>query len=273
VRLLGLVRVLLVAGIAVMAGGVVPHAQFEKNISVTFDGWNKMPDGSYELVLGYLNRNPEAVEIPIGPDNNVQPGGPDLGQPTTFLPGRQRIMFRIPVPKDFKGKYVWTLNYAGVTQLATASIDQNYSLDEGLEPPPTVKAGATVTAKVSQAVKLAPNIGPAPKRPASEIESGARNRPAPQRLTIWWSKFRGPGTVTFGDGHDRDGHDREEAPQPARGRREAPLGTFSVTCANPPDATCGSTTARFSAPGTYLLRVVAVERTSSNALMSVTVTP
>src|SRR5579864_6798161 len=127
-RLLRVPDVLIVSGLFVCGATVSPHAQFEKNISVTFDGWNKMPDGSYELVFGYLNRNPEAVEIPIGPDNNVQPGAPDLGQPTTFLPGRQRIMFRVPVPKDFKGKYVWTLNYAGVTQLATASIDQNYSL-------------------------------------------------------------------------------------------------------------------------------------------------
>jgi hypothetical protein len=76
----------------------------------------------YELVFGYLNRNPETVEIPVGPDNSVQPGGPDRGQPTTFLPGRQRIMFRIPVAIDFNGKVVWTLNYAELTQLATASI-------------------------------------------------------------------------------------------------------------------------------------------------------
>jgi hypothetical protein len=262
-------RALLLAASAVSVAGVVSHAQFEKNISVTFDGWNKMPDGSAELVFGYLNRNPDTVEIPIGTDNNVQPGGPDLGQPTTFLPGRQRIMFRIPVAKDFKGKFVWTLNYAGVTQVANASIDQNYSLDEGLEPPPTVRPGAAVTVKQSQPATLTPNIGPAPKRPASEVESGARNRPAPQRLTIWWSKFRGPGSVAFGDGRVQEA----EAPQPARARREAPLGTFSVSCANPPDAVCGTTTARFSAPGTYVLRVVAVERTSSNALMTVTVTP
>ncbi len=98
----------LVACLVVLAGGVAPRAQYEKNISVTFDGWNKMPDGSYELVFGYLNRNPQDVQVPIGPDNAVQPGGPDLGQPTTFLPGRQRIMFRIPVAKDFKGKFVWT---------------------------------------------------------------------------------------------------------------------------------------------------------------------
>ena len=161
------IRVLLIVGAVLLAGGAVSHAQFDKNISVTFDGWNKMPDGGYELVFGYLNRNPQDVEIPIGPENSVQPGGPDQGQPTTFLPGRQRIMFRIPVAKDFKGKFVWTLTYAGVTQLANASIDQNYSLDEGLEPPPTVKAGTPVTVKLSQPATLFPNIGPAPKRPAS----------------------------------------------------------------------------------------------------------
>jgi hypothetical protein len=264
-----MVRGFLTAVVVLLAAGAVSHAQFEKNISVTFDGWNKMPDGGYELVFGYLNRNPQDVEIPIGPENGVQPGGPDQGQPTTFLPGRQRIMFRIPVAKDFKGKFVWTLTYGGVTQLANASIDQNYSLDEGLEPPPTVKAGTPATVTLSQTATLTPSIGPAPKRPASELEGGARSRQAPARLTIWWSKFRGPGTVTFGDGRARE----QEQAQPARGRREVPLGTFSVTCGNPPEPTCGSTTARFSAPGTYMLRVVAVERTASNALMTVTVTP
>ena len=35
----------------------------------------------------------------------------------------------------------------------------------------------------------------------------------------------------------------------------------------------GATTARFSAPGTYLLRVVAADRSAANALVHVTVTP
>jgi len=33
------------------------RAQFEKLISVTVDGWSRLPDSSYDLVSGYVNRN------------------------------------------------------------------------------------------------------------------------------------------------------------------------------------------------------------------------
>ena len=55
--------------------------------------------------------------------------------------------------------------------------------------------------------------------------------------------------------------------------QEFPLGTYRTECSNPPDMSCGATTARFSEPGSYLLRVVAVERTASNSVLKVTVTP
>ena len=64
-----------------------------------FEGWEKNADGSFNLVFGYMNDNwDEQLVVPIGPDNNVQPGGPDQGQPTRFQPRRNRFMFRIRVP-------------------------------------------------------------------------------------------------------------------------------------------------------------------------------
>ena len=42
----------------------------------------------------------QELDIPIGPNNRIEPGGPDMGQPTHFLPGRQWGMFTVPVPKD-----------------------------------------------------------------------------------------------------------------------------------------------------------------------------
>src|SRR4051794_11694910 len=83
------------------------HAQFEKTISVTFDGWRKLPDGRFELVFGYMNRNAGEVTVPLGADNRVEPAPADHGQPTNFLPGRQRDIFSIVVPANFTGKYVW----------------------------------------------------------------------------------------------------------------------------------------------------------------------
>ena len=256
-----------VAGLTLL-GGVSPRAQFEKMISTTFDGWNQLPDGSYELVFGYMNRNSMEVDVPVGPGNQVEPGaGGDQGQPTHFLPGRQRAAFRIPVPATFKGKYVWTLTYGGATQTATASIDQNYSLDVGDPEPPRVKGGPDLTVPLSGAVHLTPSVLPPLPPPAPTSSDVVPRRSAGARVTVWWSKFRGPGTVKFGEG------EKVEPASPGPGGRDFPLGSFRVTCTAPLAPTCGATTARFSAPGTYWLRVVAAERSAANAIVKVVVTP
>ena len=72
--------------------------------------------------------------------------------------------------------------------------------------------------------------------------------------------------LTFGDGP------RAGAANPTARNREQPLGTFRVTCTNPPAADCGGTSARFSEPGTYMIRIVAAERSAANTLMKVVVT-
>jgi hypothetical protein len=251
-----------------LTGGAAPRAQFEKIISATFDGWNQLPDGSYELVFGYMNRNSMEVDVPLGPGNQVEPGtGGDQGQPTHFLPGRQRAAFRIPVPASFKGKYVWTLTYGGATQTATASIDQNYSLDVGDPEPPRVKGGPDLAVPLSGLARLTPSVSPPAPPPAPASADVVPRRASGTRVTVWWSKFRGPGTVKFGEG------EKVEPAPPGPAGRDFPLGSFRVTCAAPLTATCGATTARFSAPGTYWLRVVAAERSASNAIVKVVVTP
>lgn len=243
-----------------------PRAQFERTISTTFDGWHERADGTFELVFGYMNRNPADVDVLIGPGNKVEPTPDDRGQPTHFLPGRQRSIFSVIVPAGFKGKYIWTLTYAGTTQTATASIDQNYSLDVGDPEPPGVKAPADMTVRLSEAVPLKPAVSPPPVPPAPANADVVPRRSAGGRVTVWWSKFRGPGEVTFGDGH-------AGSAAPAPTGRESALGSFRVMCASAREAGCGATSARFSAPGIYLLRVVAAERSASNSLMKVTVTP
>ena len=40
------------------------------------------------FLVGYLNRNTtQELDVPIGPNNRIEPGGPDLGQPTHFPAG------------------------------------------------------------------------------------------------------------------------------------------------------------------------------------------
>ena len=51
-----------------------------------------------------------ALDIPVGPNNRVEPGGPDQGQPTHFEIGRQWGVFVVKVPKDFGTKAItWTI--------------------------------------------------------------------------------------------------------------------------------------------------------------------
>src|SRR5262245_66414614 len=63
----------------------------ERGSSVTgaFEGWYYNKDGSISLLLGYFNRNTkQEFDIQPGPNNRIEPGGPDQGQPTHFATGR-----------------------------------------------------------------------------------------------------------------------------------------------------------------------------------------
>ena len=104
----------------------IPQTRFSsgQNIVPTFEGWLRNPDGTFTMVFGYLNRNwKEELIIPPGPDNNVDPGGPDRGQPTYFLPRRQRFLFRVQVPADWGQKeLVWTITAHGRTEKAYAHL-------------------------------------------------------------------------------------------------------------------------------------------------------
>lgn len=106
-----------------------------QNIAASYDGWEENPDGTFNLVFGYFNRNwDEELDIPVGPANNVEPGGPDQGQPTHFYPRRNRFVFRIKVPKDFGAKeVVWTLTSNGKTERAYATLRPEYITDPQLQ--------------------------------------------------------------------------------------------------------------------------------------------
>jgi len=100
----------------------IPQTKFVsgQNVVPYFEGWIRNADGSFDLVFGYFNRNwQEELAIAAGPDNIVEPGAPDRGQPTYFLPRRQGWVFRVRVPKDF-GKQVltWTVKANGKTEKA-----------------------------------------------------------------------------------------------------------------------------------------------------------
>ena len=86
-----------------------------------FEGWYRNPDGTFTLSFGFFNLNTEEiVEIPIGPDNFIEPAEFDGDQPTHFpvRPRRDRGVFSVTVPEsyaDSSRRLVWTITSNGVT--------------------------------------------------------------------------------------------------------------------------------------------------------------
>ena len=52
-----------IVAVALIVAGAHPRAQFEKMISTTFDGWNKLADGSYEHWVGGGERTVDEMSI------------------------------------------------------------------------------------------------------------------------------------------------------------------------------------------------------------------
>ena len=102
-----------------------------QSISPAYEGWVPNDDGSFTLYFGYMNSNwLEEFDIPVGLDNDIEPGGPDRGQPTHFYPRRNPFLFTIHVPKDFGNQeLIWTLTTHGKTEKAYASLKTDYQID------------------------------------------------------------------------------------------------------------------------------------------------
>ena len=248
----------------------------EKGSSVTpaFEGWYFGKDGSQNLLVGYFNRNTkQELDIPVGPNNRIEPGGPDMGQPTHFATGRQWGVFTIKLPKDFgTKKLTWTIVANGLTNAITLHTQADYVVEPfedaaNKNTPPKLKfrdggplfTGAPVgiaekyTAAVGEPLTLtvwatdegakinvpegrgrgrgAAARGAAPGAGDAAAGRGATPESAftpPPPIALTWTMFRGPGAVKF------------ETQKPKIAVDEGGKAT---------------TTATFSAPGEYILRV------------------
>jgi hypothetical protein len=103
-----------------------------QSVSPAYEGWMSNEDGSFTMYFGYMNTNwLEEFDIPVGPENSIEPGGPDQGQPTHFYPRRSPFLFTVTVPKDFGNKeLIWTLMTHGRTEKAYASLKSDYQIDK-----------------------------------------------------------------------------------------------------------------------------------------------
>jgi autonomous glycyl radical cofactor GrcA len=116
-----------------------------QNVSPAYEGWEEDESGNKFFLFGYMNRNwEEEVDVPVGADNGFSPGAPDQGQPTRFLPRRNRFVFRVPVPKGFtdKDELIWTLTTKGKTEKAYATTRTDYKVDDVVKASETGALGA-----------------------------------------------------------------------------------------------------------------------------------
>lgn len=208
------------AGCMVLLGQTIPgpRKQFGASITGAFEGWYENGDGTRGFLVGYLNRNTQqALDIPIGPNNRIEPGGPDMGQPTHFLPGRQWGMFSIPVPRDFtlQDKFTWTIVANGQSTTIPLRLNRDYLISPFSEiavnnTPPLIQFeqnGAALqgpiatltkapvrTASLSTPFVLALWVGDDMKYTSGTNAPLTKARPP---VTLVWSKYRGHGGLTF----------------------------------------------------------------------------
>lgn len=244
-----------------------------QDIQPIFEGWSRNPDGGFNFHFGYLNRNyVEQPYIPVGSGNSIEPGGPDRGQPTYFYPRVSRNMFSVTVPKDWgKKELVWTLTVNGKTERAIGWLQPEWEIDlaggaqlGGRTTPELAKNGpptiaieptaaitlpgtATLTTLVTDdGLPKTPQRKPAIGQETPPILQGNTDAPVnlpqigagtvrgtraqqPRGVSVSWILWRGPGGVTF----------EPPSAQPKDGK--------------------AVTTASFTKPGEYIVRVRATD--------------
>jgi hypothetical protein len=225
--------------------GLIPMDRGQ-DVTPAFEGWMPNADGTISMYFGYLNRNfKEELDIPIGPDNNIDPGG-DRGQPTHFYPRRQRFVFTVVLPKDWPAdrKVVWTLTIRGKTNVAKGWLQTEWELDKEVmqeqmgggndhenQPPVFTSGSGPQTVTLPNTIALtatAQDDGrPKPRRVRDIEDVGGTDAVG---LSVRWIQYRGPAGVTFN-------------PQ-----------TVAVGYEKPVTST---TTASFKTPGAYVLRAIA----------------
>ena len=239
----------------------IPQTKFStgQDVQPVFEGWLRNSDGTFTMVFGYFNRNwEEEIAIPAGADNKLEPGAPDRGQPTYFLPRRQQFIFRVNVPADWGQKeLVWSVTAHGKTEKAYAQLLPVEEISErmimtrgGLNPgeddpnrPPAITiapiGGASVSTPVTLTALVTDDGLPKP-RAAPKPRPGAQSNTVvnrPRGLNVSWLEYKGPAKVTF-----------------------EPAGMIMVAEGK------AVATARFAEPGTYVLRATA----NDGALSTVT---
>ena len=243
---------LVLAGAALSQTPLEPIHSGGQSVTGAFEGWFKNPDGSFSILVGYYNRSAqEAVDIPVGPNNKIEPGGPDMGQPTHFEPGRGWGVMTVKVPANFGAKKLtWTIVANGKPTSITVHLNDLWVVQPYLDatdntPPwisfeegakgvqgPPIGIAKTMTGTVGEPLPLVAYLADDVITPPL---GGGFGRGGGSPVNLTWIKYRGPGAVKFA----------EIKPKAEKTEAKAePKMKFTGKAA---------TTATFSAPGDYIV--------------------
>ncbi|WP_419162478.1 hypothetical protein [Candidatus Palauibacter sp.] len=216
-----------------------------QTVTPAYEGWYENADGTLSLSFGYMNRNfDEVVEIPLGPDNLIEPAEFQGGQPTSFATRRHFGVFTVRVPADFGDEKVyWTLRMGGERFRIPGHLHVDWKIDalvgeagSGNTPPvlqfetggaegggPAGVWGRPLDTRAGEPFSV--TVHARDDGVARGGIAAAGREGAPVRLT--WFKHQGPGDIEFGEP-----------------TADVPTSGGEVT-----------TPVMFSVPGEYILRV------------------
>jgi hypothetical protein len=231
-------------------------------VAPMFNGWIANEDGSTTMIFGFANQNRTAtVDVPLGPNNKLEPAQLQGAQPTHFpvysrrgfVGIQERGAFGVTVPADMTGtEVIWTLTSGGNT----------YSI-----PGRATSAAYELSAGISASGSLRPAIRFSEGGPESVNEVGIYAEPKTvkvgQALTL---------SALMQDRGERDGY-ADVVPYydlgtfwvmhqgPAEPEIETPEIAGSVRAENNPidpninEWTEVSTQVTFPEPGNYIIRL------------------
>jgi hypothetical protein len=256
--------------------------QSGQHIEPAYEGWRPNADGTFSFMFGYMNENwLEEPDVPIGENNAFSPGDADRGQPTHFLPRRNRFNFEVVVPADWGDReLVWTLNVNGKERKAYATLKPDYQVDNIVIASETGSLGAGTSSPESRA-NVKPTIEvqgddirtvrvgeplvlntrviddgiPKASRDSTISEKNAMRRMMrpPTRITVGkvnglflsWNVYRGEGHVEFDPPLPKPWED-------TRTSANSPWGALWLPPELPEDGMI-EVKATFDKPGTYIL--------------------
>ena len=277
-------KILLIASflLALPQFSLADSFRFGEHVEPAYEGWRPNADGTFSFMFGYMNENwEEQPDVLVGDSNFFSPGDAERGQPTHFLPRRNRFTFEVVVPSDWGDReLIWTLNVNGVERKAYATLKDDYLVDNmviasetgslgagtsspesraNIAPVVTVQGDEIRTARVGEPIAITTNVAddglPEPRRESTISASSLMSRMMrpPSRITVGkvnglflsWNKYRGPGEVTFDPPLPKPWED-------TRTSANSPWGALWLPPEIPEDGNY-EVTATFSEPGTYIL--------------------